>query len=355
MKINFVLLSCLCFLILLSGAHVEARNHRGSDRRRNYKLFLFGDSFVDIGNREATQNRVAISGQWYIPYGMSDSAHGYRPTGRFSDGLVQSDFLAKILGRDESPPAYRLWVNADDDGSQFSGVNFAVAGSSVFFNGSEVAASLETQINQFRDLVRAGDIEREDLQDSIALVAVSVMHDYARISSWNSDDEFRTFTTAVTDQIVTGVRRLQRLGVSKVLVDLVPPFGCTPWRSRSNYYTTCDSRGNVASSMHNAALKQKLGGSDDVLLLNLEDIFNSVLQSGTDLSRQFNRKFTPCCDSPDAENGYCGMVDSRGNKQYNVCPSPGNFFYWDFWHPTQAGWRAVMQVLEDPIKDFLGI
>ncbi|TVU21777.1 hypothetical protein EJB05_31439 [Eragrostis curvula] len=355
MKIPFVLLSCLCFL-LLSGAHVEARPHRGSDHRRNYKLFLFGDSFVDIGNREATPNRVAISRQWYTPYGMSDSAHGYRPTGRFSDGLVQSDFLAKILGRDESPPAYRAWVDADDDGSQFAGVNFAVAGSSVFFNKSEVAASLETQINQFRDLVRAGDIDQEDLQDSVALVAVSVTHDYALISSWNSDDQFRTFTTAVTDQIVTGVRRLQRLGVSKVLVDLVPPFGCTPWRSWSNHYTTCDSRGNVASSMHNAALKQKLGALDDVLLLNLDDVFNSVFQSGTELSRQFYRKFTPCCDSPDPENGYCGMVGSNGNQQlYSLCPNPGNYFYWDFWHPTQAGWKAVMQALEDPIKDFLDI
>jgi len=34
-----------------------------------------------------------MSRAWFYPYGISDSAHGNRPTGRVSDGMVQSDIL----------------------------------------------------------------------------------------------------------------------------------------------------------------------------------------------------------------------------------------------------------------------
>ncbi|GJM94388.1 hypothetical protein PR202_ga11028 [Eleusine coracana subsp. coracana] len=355
MKMNVVVLACLCLVLVLNGVEVDARRHRG----RKYKLLLLGDSFVDVGNQQATGEMSQISRQWHTPYGMSDSAHGYRPTGRFSDGLVQSDFLAKILGRDESPPAYRIWSAEDDDGSPFAGLNFAVAGSSVFRgNGTEEATSLPDQIDQLRNLLSDGDVARKDLQDSVALVAVSVMHDYQMVNSDDRDDDLRSFANQVTDKIVDAVKHLQRLGVSKVLVNGLPPSGCTPWWSVNNNYASCDARGNALSSMHNAALKRKLAkfDDDDVLLLDLESIFNSVFSSGTDLSRQFPTRFTPCCDSPDTQNGYCGQVDATwGTKQYTLCSNPADYFYWDFWHPTQAGWNAVMEALKGPIKDFLDI
>lgn len=96
---------------------------------------------------------------------------------------------AKILGRDESPPAYRIWVDEDDDGSPFAGLNFAVAGSGVFKgNGSEVATSLGHQIDQLSDLVDDGDVDRQDLEDSVALIA-SIPRDYQLLKDFNSDDE----------------------------------------------------------------------------------------------------------------------------------------------------------------------
>lgn len=94
---------------------------------------------------------------------------------------------ARILGRDESPPAYRVWLDEDNDGHQFTGINFAVAGSSVYNgNGPEVATSRGDQIARFGDLVNAGDI---DLEDSVALVAVSGINDYRSIYDYSSDDE----------------------------------------------------------------------------------------------------------------------------------------------------------------------
>jgi len=57
-----------------------------------YKLFVFGDSFADAGN--ALKGRLGLNTRgWYEPCGVSDARHGGKPTGRCSDGMVQSDFV----------------------------------------------------------------------------------------------------------------------------------------------------------------------------------------------------------------------------------------------------------------------
>lgn len=68
----------------------------------------------------------------------------------------------------------------------------------------------------------------------------------------------------------------------------------------------------------------------------------------------FYHRHTPCCESID-ENGFCGQVDGEGNLQYTLCDRPYKYFYWDSTNPTQAGWKAIMQQLEGPIRVYLGI
>lgn len=48
------------------------------------KLFVFGDSYVDTGNWDKS------SGSWHSPYG---STFPGKPTGRFSDGRVLTDYI----------------------------------------------------------------------------------------------------------------------------------------------------------------------------------------------------------------------------------------------------------------------
>jgi len=79
-----------------------------------------------------------------------------------------------------------------------------------------------------------------------------------------------------TDEIAAAVKRLQDLGVGKVMVNLVPPMGCNPWQSVANNYSSCADHGNALASMHNSALREKLDRSKDVLLLDLFSIFNSL-------------------------------------------------------------------------------
>lgn len=73
---------------------------------------------------------------------------------------------------------------------------------------------------------------------------------------------------------------------------------------------------------------------------------------GSDQSKDFKRKLTPCCNRIHP-TGYCGQRSASGEALYNLCQNPDNFFYWDEIHPTNAGWKAVMTALEQPLKEFL--
>lgn len=83
----------------------------------------------------------------------------------------------------------------------------------------------------------------------------------------------------VTDRIVDGVKRLQQLGVSKVLVNTLPPLGCAPWQSLRSNYSSCESFGNNVAIIHNNNLREKLGRLENVLLLDLYNNFLDLVQN----------------------------------------------------------------------------
>ncbi|CAO2143039.1 unnamed protein product [Urochloa humidicola] len=333
-----LLLTACCFLlVLLNGGVVECRRHPDDDRNRDRMLFVFGDSFVDVGNRPPTADKSLGSRQWFYPYGSSDSAHHNNATGRFSDGLVQSDFMARMLGiDDESPPPYRLRKANEVDPS---GVNFAIVGSGV--NSEQ---GLGTQVDQLRRLVRHGIVDQQDLDDSVALIAFNGAYDYQSVTVTSTSDQVRALSAQVTDSIADAVQRLQDLGVSKILVNTAPPFGCQPFQAWNYNYVHCDSFGNTISDTHNAALRHKLDGWQDVMVLDIHAAFADVVRN----------RYSPCCaETSGTGDGFCGEEDADGNALYNLCTDPANFFYWDAMHPTQAAWEAVMDNLQPDIQDFL--
>nr|CAB3462849.1 unnamed protein product [Digitaria exilis] len=247
-----------------------------------------------------------------------------------------------MLGYDESPPAYRL-VPADEVDP--SGVNFAMSGAGVAPSAAG-ETPLATQIDQFRRLVRHGIVDDDDLDNSVALIGLSGIHDYSGLSIVSSDDEIATLAQDVTEKMANGVKRLLDLGVSKILVNTAPPMGCHPYRTWLSNYRQCDSQVDRISSIHNEALKKRMDGWEDVLILDVDPIFRDLVQS---------MGYAPCCDATSKPEGYCGQQDAQGNALYTVCRNPEDFFYWDYVHPSQAGWHASMDRLQRPIMDFLGI
>ena len=70
-------------VVVVSASHPGHNSHLFSFRPT--KLFVFGDSYSDTGN-----NRKSEASSWKYPYGITFPG---KPTGRFSDGRVLTDFL----------------------------------------------------------------------------------------------------------------------------------------------------------------------------------------------------------------------------------------------------------------------
>ncbi|KAL0292887.1 UNVERIFIED_CONTAM: GDSL esterase/lipase [Sesamum calycinum] len=85
-------------------------------------LLLFGDSVVDVGNNNNLQTLVKAN---FLPYGRDFNTH--KPTGRFSNGKLATDFTAEYLGFTSYQPAY---LSQEARGRNIlTGVNFASAAS----------------------------------------------------------------------------------------------------------------------------------------------------------------------------------------------------------------------------------
>ncbi|KAJ6742480.1 GDSL ESTERASE/LIPASE [Salix viminalis] len=88
-------------------------------------LIIFGDSVVDVGNNNNLTTLIKAN---FLPYGRDFVNH--RPTGRFCNGKLATDFTAEYLGFTTYPPAY---LSPDATGrSILTGANFASAASGLF-------------------------------------------------------------------------------------------------------------------------------------------------------------------------------------------------------------------------------
>ncbi|CAM0876834.1 unnamed protein product [Alopecurus aequalis] len=334
-----------------NSGHKHGHKHKHDDPAADYdgfSFYVFGDSFVDNGNLPHKNDaHPEMTRQWYDPYSS---------TGRFSNNqMVQSDYIANMLGQSESPPAH---LGAGHAGP--AGMNFAAGGSGVFKVAQDVP-TLGVQVDAFHRLVRARKIKQDHLEgNSVALVAVSG-NDYNRITVDTSGfGSITAFVDKVTTEIADSVARLQEIGVQRVLVNNLYPVGCAPSQSRPSGYASCDEQGNQGAALHNRYLAEKLKDVDGVLVLDVSAAFNEIVADGADneLANSFPRKLQPCCESVDP-SGYCGLrtYDSYSvpTEMYTLCNYPDGHFFWDDMNPTQAGWAAVMGQLQGPIKEFLGI
>uniref|UniRef100_M8BSN6 GDSL esterase/lipase n=1 Tax=Aegilops tauschii TaxID=37682 RepID=M8BSN6_AEGTA len=95
----------------------------------------------------------------------------------------------------------------------------------------------------------------------------------------------------------------------------------------------------------------------NVYIVDVYTAFTNIVDhaagKGSELSKQFKRKLSPCCDSLDSK-GYCGeQGESSAELLYTVCDNSNRFFYWNDMHPTHARWEAVMKQLEKPLREFV--
>lgn len=348
------LLSAIFFLLsllLITGYEgVQCLSTHNRNRQHSYashptKLFVFGDSYSDTGNI-----RKSVSTSWKVPYGITFPG---KPAGRFSDGRVLTDYVAKFVGI-KSPMPYR-WRKLGGK-KLCNGMNFAYGGTGVF-NTLYLGPNMTTQIDFLEKLISDSVYTKSDLESSLALVTLSGNDYAAYYAKGGITERLPAFITSVVNQLVSNVQRIHAMGVRKVALTGLQPLGCLPRITIRSSFQQCNATENTLVIFHNLILQQavaklnKLAKDSAFVILDLYSSFTTVLKNKGDYlgNLKFETPLKPCCMG--ISNQYsCGSVDDKGVKMYTVCSDPDSAFFWDLVHPSQAGWHAVYLALQATLK-----
>ncbi|KDP42724.1 hypothetical protein JCGZ_23664 [Jatropha curcas] len=348
--VQTLLFSSSLLLLLLS---VIGGVHGGLDcfSPKPRKLFVFGDSYVDTGN-----NMKALASSWQEPYGIT---YPGKPTGRYSNGRVFTDFLARFLGI-RSPIPFKFRKYAMD--RLIFGANFAYGGTGVF-DTVFPEPNMTTQIDFFQQLINEKIYSQRDLNNSLAILSLAG-NDYSTylIDHGGNTDGIMDFINKVVDQLALNMKRIYELGVRRVAVNELAPLGCLPQSTMDGSFKECDETRNGLVSYHNMVLEtlvaklnnetnaklNQTANRDAFVTLDLYVAFKNVLNgeqpAGT---TKFATPLIPCCKGTNSTYSCGDVVD--GKKMYTICDNPDAAFFWDYVHPTQEGWRTLYMAMQSDL------
>ncbi|XP_057983849.1 GDSL esterase/lipase At5g03810-like isoform X2 [Malania oleifera] len=244
-------------------------------------LCIFGDSVFDVGNNN---RRLTLLKANFPPYGRDFVTH--KPTGRFCNGKLATDFAAEYLGFTSYPPAY---LSPEASGNNIlTGVNFASAGSG-YFDSTAV------------------------LYDAIPLT---------RQLAYYKEHQQKT---------------LHGLGARRIGVTSLPPIGCLPAAITLFGYGSnqCVARLNTDAILFNEKLNstsQGLRNKHPDLKLVVFNIYEPLLDLITKPSENgFFEARKACCGTGILETAILCNARSIG-----TCSNATEYVFWDGFHPSEA-------------------
>ncbi|CAF2041183.1 unnamed protein product [Brassica napus] len=292
------------------------------------KLFVFGDSYADTGNTKTTDK-----GAWAFPYGIT---YPGKPSGRFSDGHISTDFF-----RIKLPVTHSKKDDVDKTRLQY-GMSFAYGGTGVF-DTKATYPNMTGQITLFEQLL--GNVySPSDLSSSVALVSVAG-NDYLNfLSTRHSLDAILSLITQVVNQIEVNLRRIHSLGIKKIAVPSLQPLGYIPYFAKG--FPFIKDAVNFLVGHHNDLLHEvvaKLNNETNHSAFTIIDYNNAFL---TVINNKGEIPDILLFETPFIE---CFQIDVNEFKNSTLCDDPRSAFFWDGLHPTQEGWKSVYTVLRKNI------
>ncbi|GMI85244.1 hypothetical protein like AT4G26790 [Hibiscus trionum] len=309
-------------------------------------IIVFGDSTVDPGNNNQVPTVLKSN---FEPYGRDYD--GGKPTGRFSNGRIATDFISEALGIKPAIPAY---LDPNYDIKDFAtGVSFASAGTGYDNATSDVLSVIpfwmeleyykEYQHKLRRHLGK--DEANHRLTESLYLISIGTndfLENYYIFPTRSSEytvDEYQSFLIGIASNFI---RELYRLGARKVVIAGLPPMGCLPLERTTNMFfgSDCiDEYNNVAKDFNKklqgaiTGLRQELHGIH-LVMSNPYDKLMEMIQNPSHFG--FEDAETACCGT-----GFFEMSYLCDNMNPFTCSDANKFVFWDAFHPTEKT-NAIM-------------
>nr|XP_027121736.1 GDSL esterase/lipase 1-like isoform X1 [Coffea arabica] len=332
----------LIFLIAsLAGAY-QSNGFRYLSPKPRVPLFVFGDSIYDPGNNNYINTTPDFLAN-FLPYGETFFEFA---TGRFSDGRLIPDFIAKYAKLPLIPPyfqsSYRQFVY---------GVNFASGGGGALVETHEgKAIDLKTQLRYFKNVEK--QLRRElGTEGTDRLLSNAVyMFSIGGNDLLAPNPIFSSFSTEEYVGIIVGnftevLEEVYKAGGRKFGFLSLLPLGCLPYvrahNAEGNGETCVKDLTDLAKS-YNAALAQKFKQLQKQLkgfIYSNFDFFNAVSQRLSNPSKYgFKEVKSGCCGSGAYRGNYtCG--GKRGDAAYDLCDNPDEHFFFDSYHPSETAYH----------------
>ncbi|XP_059429564.1 GDSL esterase/lipase At5g22810-like [Corylus avellana] len=331
------------FLLLFLGLFV-------ADGQRVPALFIFGDSFFDVGNNN---NLVTLIKANFPPYGRDFVTK--QPTGRFCNGKLAADFTAESLGFTSYPQAY-LSIEASGN-NLLMGANFASAASGYFDATADLyhAISLSQQLEYYREY-RRRVVEIVGRSNASRITSGAIYF----LSAGNSDFlqnyyvdpllqstySFDHFSDILLHSYTNFIRGLYALGARRIGVTTLPPMGCLP--AAMTLYglgvNECVERLNNDAVSFNKKLNatsKRLQNRLSSLILVVIDIYQPLFNLSTNPTPNgFFEAKRACCVS-----GVLATAMLCNSYSLGTCVNASDYVFWDGFHPSEAANNFIVRTL----------
>ncbi|XP_010252997.1 PREDICTED: GDSL esterase/lipase At4g26790 [Nelumbo nucifera] len=309
-------------------------------------VIVFGDSSVDSGNNNQIPTILKSN---FRPYGRD--FEGGRPTGRFSNGRIPSDFISEALGAKPTVPAYLdPMYNITDFAT---GVCFASAGTG-YDNATSAVLSViplwkeleyykvyQRRLRNYLGEQKANEVLSEALY-LMSLGTNDFLENYYMLigrSSQFTVEEYENFLCEIAENFI---KELYGLGARKISLGGLPPMGCLPLERTLNYmfgsgciedYNRVAGDFNMKLQSLVAKLNQELPGIK-LVFSNPYDILMEIIQNPSSFG--FESVAVACCATGTFEMSYlCGRFNPF------ACTDANKYVFWDSFHPTEKTNRII--------------
>ncbi|PSR98659.1 GDSL esterase/lipase [Actinidia chinensis var. chinensis] len=301
-------------------------------------FFIFGDSLVDNGNNNDLDTTAKAN---YAPYGV-DFPDG--PTGRFSNGRNMADIIADLLGFDKYIPPF---ATASDQ-EILMGVNYGSGGAGIRDEtGSQLGARIslnhqllnhQTTMSRLALLLGSKEAAADYLSQCLYYVGMG-SNDYINnylVPQYYPTSRMYTpkqYATVLIKQYSQQIKTLYKYGARNVALPGLGLIGCTPAEM-----ATYGTNGSACVDVVN----KDVAHFNDELSLLVDELNNNL----TDAKFAYVNITEISIGDPSAvgitvTNAACCVPSSTMGKGQCVpnlvpCSNPGNYSFWDAFHPTDT-------------------
>ncbi|GAA0159646.1 hydrolase [Lithospermum erythrorhizon] len=320
-------------------------------------VIAFGDSLVDQGNNNGV---ITPAKATYLPYGKDLLING-KPTGRFSNGKTAMDFVAEELGIGELLPAY-LDPNLKSS-DLLTGVSFA-SGASGFDPVTNLLTphvlSLDRQLELFKEYIGklrslVGEEKANFIVENSLYLVVSGNDDFI-VNYFNYVTERKkldvpTYANLLASYALDFVQEIYKLGARRIGVFAIAPIGCIPAvrTLKGGHQRSCSDPYNAGATFFNnkmatelPSLKAQLPGSK-LVFIDIYSLLEVIIQKPQSFGFSYVDK--GCCGT-----GYI-EVAFLCNPTTSTCPDVDKHFFWDSFHPSQQGYKLLVQQILSKYKN----